>query len=120
MEKNYRIETIDGIIVVRFNQNPVAADICASLDEASKMIPCDLRMWDFSNGANLTTGDVQMTARHAKEIPMPPGRVAIVAPKDITYGVFRMYEVFRNEEPVSLRVFRDENEAVEWLKHPSE
>ena len=42
-------------------------------------------------------------------------RVAIVAERDIAYGLSRMYQAFRSDSPLDLRVFREMNEARAWL-----
>jgi hypothetical protein len=42
-------------------------------------------------------------------------RVAIVASDDVAYGLSRMYQAFRSESPLDLRVFRAMNEARAWL-----
>ncbi len=42
-------------------------------------------------------------------------RRAIVADKDITFGMARMYEVFREDAPEEIKLFRDIAEARRWL-----
>ena len=43
-------------------------------------------------------------------------RSAIVAPRDKSYGIGRMYEVFAEQGPENVRVCRDVPEALEWLE----
>jgi hypothetical protein len=43
------------------------------------------------------------------------GKLAIVAPRDLLFGMARMYEMLRDESPVEVRVFRERNEAESWL-----
>lgn len=45
-------------------------------------------------------------------------RTAILAPRDQSYGVGRMYEVFAEEGPENVRVCRTPEEALEWLHLP--
>lgn len=48
--------------------------------------------------------------------PFGPGsRRAIVAGRDVQYGVSRMYQVFAEGPGMAVRVFRDVGEAVRWL-----
>jgi len=47
-------------------------------------------------------------------------RVAIIATTDVHYGLSRMYQAFRSEAPVDLRVFRTMDEARAWLGLPPE
>lgn len=42
-------------------------------------------------------------------------RVALVATADVAYGLSRMYQAFRSQSPLDLRVFRDMAEARRWL-----
>jgi tetrahydromethanopterin S-methyltransferase subunit E len=42
-------------------------------------------------------------------------RVAMVATTDVHYGLSRMYQAFRSDSPLDLRVFRDMREARTWL-----
>ncbi len=46
------------------------------------------------------------------------GRVAMVATRDLTYGMFRMWEVQRGNIDYEVRVFRDFNKALEWIMLP--
>lgn len=43
------------------------------------------------------------------------GRVAMVALTDITYGMFRMWEIQREELDYTVHVFRNFEEAIAWL-----
>ena len=43
------------------------------------------------------------------------GRVAMVAASDITYGVFRMWELRREGLNYEVRVFRELDAALAWL-----
>jgi hypothetical protein len=116
MDRNYNIDINDGILAVRFLNNPGPDDICASLDDASKITPGRFRLWDFTCGVNLTNEDIQKAANHAKSNIMQSGKVAIVAPQDLTFGIFKVFAAHRDEERIKLDVFRTEDEAVWWLK----
>ena len=43
------------------------------------------------------------------------GKLAIIAPRDLLFGMARMYEILRDGSPVEVRVFRDRDEARSWL-----
>lgn len=47
---------------------------------------------------------------------IPSVKTAIYAPKDLTFGLSRMYEAISFESPENVRVFRDILEAEMWLK----
>ena len=42
-------------------------------------------------------------------------RLAIVAPRDELYGMARMYQTLRSDAPEETRIFRNYDEAVDWL-----
>ena len=43
------------------------------------------------------------------------GRVAMVATSDVTYGMFRMWEVQRSEIDYEVQVFHEIEKARNWL-----
>jgi hypothetical protein len=43
------------------------------------------------------------------------GKFAIIAARDLLFGMARMYEILRSDSPVEVRVFRDRPEALRWL-----
>jgi hypothetical protein len=42
-------------------------------------------------------------------------KVAVVAARDVEYGLSRMFQVFMDGPPFEFRIFRDRAEALEWL-----
>jgi hypothetical protein len=62
--------------------------------------------------------DLRETAADAKKRPelQVPGRAAVLASSNLVYGLLRMYEVFNEENPAQIRVFRKPEEAMVWLK----
>ena len=45
-----------------------------------------------------------------------PSRWAILAARDVHFGLARMFEAYASNLPVEIRVFRDPEEAVAWLE----
>ena len=43
------------------------------------------------------------------------GKLAIVAPRDLLFGMARMYAILRADSPVEVQVFRGRDEAETWL-----
>ena len=59
----------------------------------------------------------------ATDIPGQKGKLAIVAPRDLFFGLGRMYESFREDNPRTCRkvgVFHTRTEAESWLDAPPE
>lgn len=55
-------------------------------------------------------------ATTARPANAPYGRTAVVAPRAVIFGLNRMYEVFGESIPAAFHVFRDIDEAIEWLQ----
>jgi hypothetical protein len=79
-------------------------------------------LWDLSHAdlSALTNSHIEKIISYAKSKShlREGGKTAIVALKDIDYGVSRMYEILSElkEHPVSHSVFRNRDEALKWLK----
>lgn len=115
MAKNYSVDITGQITTVRFSRAPGVDDVRAALDEVFERSPSRLRLWDLTCGVDLPPEQVRELAEHGKSLTSPVAKVAVVATEDLTYGLSRMYGIFREEEHVEFRVFRTEQEARAWL-----
>lgn len=117
MARNFSIKTNNGITTIRFLHEFDMDDIRNAIDAvAAKNNLNELRLWDLSMGAsNFTATDLRQLAEYGKSRFLLPSKVAIVASKDLVFGLSRIYEVYREEGLVKHRVFRTEKEAVAWL-----
>ena len=76
-------------------------------------------VWDFQEAQfDLSASDVHGIARFiASHQPVPPpSKVAFIAPRDVDFGLARMFEAFREDYRTEFRVFRDYDEAVSWAR----
>ena len=97
----------------------VAAVMSAALEDDSRPALRGL-LFDArgsTSAAKRTSGEVRAIAgelaRRAEDFG---GRLALVAPSDVVYGLMRMGEVwFQSGGDAFSRVFRDEAEALSWL-----
>jgi len=66
----------------------------------------------------LETGDINhlLNLEKNKKLFHSGSKVAIVASKNIVYGVSRMYEMLAGELPQTIRVFREMTGAEKWLE----
>jgi len=116
MVKKYLINTSDGITTICFSEQPDVDEICNVIDEVAEGNPGRLRLWDLSRtGLDLTTPQLHQLAQYGKSKSLPPSKVAIVAREDFTFGIMRMYEVFREDQIVKHKIFRTVQEARGWL-----
>jgi hypothetical protein len=86
--------------------------------EPSSAFP--LGPFDLSDvtGVDVAAESVRDAARRAGEYVdsrLDGGKLAIVAPRDLLFGMARMYEILRGDSPVEVRVFREREEAESWL-----
>ena len=87
-------------------------------------IPTKHVLWDM-----IDTTEVQVTSEEVETIAKfgpryegkrALGKTAIVAQKDILFGLSRMFEIHSNikEAPYPIMVFRSMGEAHQWLDEP--
>jgi len=81
-------------------------------------------LWDFSNARGLNpTGDaIQDLVRFVGSLKEKRGsgyHVALVTQGDLEYGFARMYEAYAESLPFSVKVFRERDEATQWLVNQS-
>ena len=67
---------------------------------------------------DISTGAVEEIARYSKKAAeMDPDRVtAIVASKDIIFGLARMWELMSGDVQTGVMVFRNREDAEEWIR----
>lgn len=46
------------------------------------------------------------------------GKVAVITPRDLAFGLARMHQAYAKEEDPEYRLFRDEEGALKWLGIP--
>ncbi len=62
---------------------------------------------------NLSEIEIQKIAEYGKLKFTSPARVAILAPADLTFGLSRMHEVYKEQAILEERIFRNENDVFE-------
>lgn len=78
-------------------------------------------LWDLgdANVSALSAADVEVLAQHTVERAhsREEGKTAIVAPKDMGFGLSRMFQTFADlaSHQASVRVFRTRDDAIEWF-----
>jgi len=119
-DANLLVVTLEGAIgdedLLKYARRVVeSAEIPAGHDEL-----IDLR--GMEAGGQITTPGLRRVAALFARVDRTPDqtRVAFVASSDVGYGLARMYQAFRSESPLDLRVFRSMREARAWLELPPE
>lgn len=71
-------------------------------------------------GLDPTLSEIERIATHAKNPWSMRSKSAFVADDHATFGLGRPHEVFRSVPDHENRTFRDESEAIAWLREPFE
>ena len=115
MSDIYKIEIMDGICIVRFAAAPSFEQAKEAITEVSQFPESKRRIYDLSNGLDLSTSELATLAEHGKTLFTEPSRVAIVASEDLAYGLARMESAYREDGIIDQATFRTESEALDWL-----
>ena len=116
MAKNYLIENINGITRVKFHSKPTFSEAKMAVNEIYENFPYEKRLWDITNiNFNFTTNEIIEIANYGKSKFTKPNKIALIATDDLAYGEMRQFMVYREQEISEARVFRNKQEAIEWL-----
>ena len=77
------------------------------------------RLFDFRDlELDFTTTQVIEMADWSRELnkPLQPSKSAFLVSTDLMFGQIRQYEIFSQESHITRYVFRDLDEALEWLE----
>lgn len=116
MTRIYSIETEDGVTAIRFFKKANADDIVCAFNELIKSNPSRLRLWHLEEGWDLSPSQIQKLASYTKSKSTEEIRLAVVTTEDLSYGLTRMFQAYRQEEHFDLHNFTTESEAICWLK----
>jgi hypothetical protein len=107
----------DGEIVrIEFVSSPEREDMLALMDALDTLEHSELRMFVMEKAEMLlSTAEVREGAEVARALVHQPRKIAVVAPGSISYGISRIFKVFRESEETEFEVFRDLDEAKAWL-----
>ena len=74
-------------------------------------------LWDLREARfDLGSAEIRSLAEFVKRIAPPTAfRSAFVTSRNLEFGLLRMFAVFRETEGALTSVFRDKQQAVEWL-----
>ena len=113
-------ESDHGLTIFTVEGAPTVEEILAQVAEFMKAGPTPLVLWDYTRGSlNLPVAELRSLLERGRKYinQRAGGKGALVFSTDVDYGAGRMLEVFADmmEIPLSVRVFRDVQEARQWL-----
>ena len=121
MVMTFEITEMQDILVVSIKGNPSVDDIKQILDQTRNTsgYSHNARLWDFrKSNFSFSQNEILDIASYASAADSRPGKVAMLVKEDLSFGVSRIYEVFRNTDLTETNVFRDKEKAVAWLREP--
>ena len=75
------------------------------------------RLWDLRGCEfRLNSDELMELASIARSRDPEQGRGAVLVGEDLTFGLLRIYQAFRESDSNDVRVFRDEIEAIAWVQ----
>lgn len=115
-----------GVVTITLQGELAWHDLAAAFDQVldhADFAPGMNTLWDLRSARMhaLSAADVRRIVAHAgrRRERRGRGRVAIVAERDIDYGMSRMFELFAAEQlPTPVMVFRDVEDAKRWFESP--
>jgi hypothetical protein len=121
MPITFRIDAESGVVYTNV-QGLVSAD---DILEALKSIMGHPEFRPGLNGladlrnieGDLFSGDVRKIAELMIEFRKKIGssKTAVIVSKDVTFGMARTYQVFAEKSSIKTEIFRDKDEALQWL-----
>lgn len=118
-KKVYEISRDGPIVRIEFIASPDRESMLALMNELGRLGDSALRMFVMQKAEMLlSTAEVREGAEVARALQNQPRRIAVVAPGEISYGISRIFKVFRESEDTVFEVFREEDAAKDWLLAP--
>ena len=116
---SYQVLERDEFLTVAVSGRPTKSDLKGVLDAITVdgTIMHSRRLWDLREcDLNLPSNELIELATIARSRDPDSGRGAILVGKDLTFGLLRIYKAFRESESNDVMVFRDEDEAIDWIR----
>jgi hypothetical protein len=73
------------------------------------------QIWDLQQVEDVDVSNEALRSLAESRSYSSESKRAIVAPRDVVYGMARMFEMLHEEAPETFRVFRTDREARAWL-----
>lgn len=111
----YLIQRSGDIWIVELSETITLDDVERLMQELTSE-QAQYRMWLVPRAIALTPEHVRQISIFANSQAFRSQVTAVVCPHDATFGIGRMFESLAEADGRKLRVFRDREEALSWLK----
>ena len=115
VNQGYSIATRSECTVIRFHRDLELAEVLALIDEVAKLDDPN-RLWDVTKCISFTSDQLRQIAEYGKQVWPHPFKEAYVGSNDLSFGLLKMYQVYRDQDGEQTNVFRTEEEAINWFK----
>ena len=114
--KNYSVEFDDDVAIMRLHETVSVEEILRILGEVAQTVECRRRLWDATEHFVFTAEEISQIAERAKQHWPASARVAYLASDQLSFDLLLALEMHREQADYETRVFRDEVEALAWLR----
>lgn len=120
MKLERKVDPVARVVILEVDGDLGDAELMSltsAVEQAPEVAPdfsllIDLRR---ANGRSVSTPGVRALATQPLVLSASARR-AVVVPTDLGFGMARMYEMLREGRGGGMRVFRDYDEALRWVK----
>ncbi|MEE4246438.1 MAG: hypothetical protein V2I33_13595 [Kangiellaceae bacterium] len=110
-------EVIDDITVIHFHGDTSYDKVKCLIDDLVAKNIYAKRIYDLTAADfDWSLKDLQSMGAYGQSVMKGPNIAAFVATSDLIYGELRQFEAFREDSLTTLKVFRQFDHALAWLK----
>ena len=114
-ELPYRIERCGDLWVIELRDGITVVDVEQLMHEMTSA-EVNYRLWHIPQAISLSSENVRDLSMFANGQSFRSQVSAVVCPHDLTFGIGRMFESLAEADGRKLRVFREQDEALSWLR----
>ena len=115
----YRVDRSGDIWVIDVGEGISLVDVEHLMRELTAA-EARYRMWVIPQVVNLAPEQVRNLSMFANGLKFRSQVSAVVCPHDLTFGIGRMFESLAEADGRRVRVFRERDEAMSWLRSERE
>jgi len=115
MSTDFTFERNGDITKIRLHRQLTLDEILNVVDEIAQSDISNRRLWDLTDYFNFESDEIAKIAERGRTHWPSSSRVAYIAADPLSFGLLRMFEVYREQENYETRVFREEQDALKWL-----
>ena len=105
--------------MIRFDVEAEFKHLLQAMAEIDTIPDSELELWDLDDpGITLSVSEIRSLAEFAQQKKHRPRKTAVLVNDDLSFGLIRMYMVYREQPNTETRVFRNRGEALDWLLMP--